>query len=102
VALLLLATFLAATPVTALVHAAEPVTLGDWMRTIFVSPDREIDRSPEALTVALPAPPPVALQTSSEQTPPKQPMVRDRLPEVWVRAGSRRSRRRRRKVGFSV
>jgi hypothetical protein len=90
-----LAAFLGALPVAALAHAHEPVTLGEWMRTVFVTPDREVDRGQKALAAAPPVPPPVALQTSSEQqTPPKQPAVRDRLPDVWVRRDRVRGRRR--------
>lgn len=84
-ALLALAGFLAALPVAALAHAAEPVTLAEWLRTIYVTPDRELDRSDPATVVAPPSPPPPALQTSSEQIPPKQPVLRNRVPDGWLR-----------------
>jgi hypothetical protein len=97
VAMLALAAFIAALPVAALAHAHEPVTLGEWMRTIFVTPDREMDRGQKALAATATPPPPVALQSSSEQqTPPKQQVVRDRLPDAWVRRDRVRGRRRRR------
>jgi hypothetical protein len=98
VAVVAAAMFCLALPVAALTNAAEPVTLADWLRTIYVTPDREIDRSDPAVVAPPPAPPPPALQTSSEQTPPKQPIVRDRLPDGWVRRNGwrpgRRARRR--------
>ena len=85
VALLALATFFAALPAGALAHAAEPVTLADWLRAIFVTPDRKIDRTAPAVAVATPPPPPLVLQTSSQQVPPKAPVIRDRIPEAWLR-----------------
>jgi hypothetical protein len=84
-ALLALLAFCLALPVAALANAAEPVTLADWLRTIHVTPDREIDRSDPAAVATTPAPPPPALQTSSEQIPPQQPIARDRVPEGWFR-----------------
>ena len=93
-----MAAFCLALPVAALANAVEPVTLADWLRTIYVTPDREIDRADPAMVASPPAPPPPALQTSSEQTPPKQPIVRDRLPEGWFRRNARHARRRNRRT----
>jgi hypothetical protein len=96
VALLSLGTLLAALPITAVAKAAEPVTLGEWMRIVFVTPDREIDSSQPGLAGTPPPTPPPVLQTSSEQTPPKpSSVVRDRLPDGWLRRDRARSRRRR-------
>ena len=96
VAILAMAAFVGALPATALSSAAEPVTLADWMRTIFVTPDREVDTSQPGLAAAPPPPPPVtAAQTQSEQTPPKDSVVRNRFPESWLRDRSRGRRRSR-------
>jgi hypothetical protein len=95
-AVLALAAFCLALPVAALANAAEPVTLAEWLRTIYVTPDREIDRSDPATVVAPPAPPPPAVQTSSEQVPPRQPIARDRVPEGWFRRNPWDPRRRNR------
>lgn len=80
-----LVAFLAALPATAVTNQAEPITLADWMRTIFLSPDREVDQHKPAIPVPTPAPPPPAPQTSSEQVPPQHTAVRTQLPEAWLR-----------------
>jgi hypothetical protein len=95
-AVMALAAFCLALPVAALANAAEPVTLAEWLRTIHVTPDRELDRSDPATVVAPPAPPPPAVQTSSEQVPPRQPIVRDRVPDGWFRRNPWYPRRRHR------
>jgi hypothetical protein len=92
-----LAAFLGVLPETAIMHSAEPVTLGDWLRQIFVTVDREIDRTAMGVAASSPPPPPAVLQTSSEQTPPRQSVDRSRLPDGWVRQSSRRTGRRRRR-----
>jgi hypothetical protein len=97
VAVVAMAAFCLALPVAAVANAAEPVTLADWLRTIYVTPDREIDRADPAVVVPPPAPPPPVLQTSSEQTPPKQPIVRDRVPEGWLRRNPWDPRKRHRR-----
>ncbi len=97
IAILALAAFLGVLPETAVLNAAEPVTLADWLRLIYVTPDREVDRTAPGLAAATAPAPPVVLQTSSEQTPPKPTADRNRLPDTWIRHPSRRSRRRRRR-----
>src|SRR5687767_1537199 len=92
VAALMVAAFLGALPAASIAGAAEPVTLADWMRTIFVTPDREVDSTQQGLAAAPPPAPPVALQTSSEPTPPKDTVVRNRMPESWLRDRSRARR----------
>lgn len=95
-ALATLLAFFAALPASALAHAAEPLTLGEWKRMLFVTPDRKIDRSNPAVATAPPVPPPVVLQTSSEQIPPQQPVVRDRIPDAWLRRDPWKPRKRNR------
>jgi hypothetical protein len=80
-----LCAFLAALPTTAVANAAAPITLADWMRTIFVTPDREVDQNKPAIPVPTPTPPTPAPQTSSEQVPPQNTAVRTQLPEAWLR-----------------
>ena len=87
-------------PLTAISGAAEPVTLGDWMRIIHVTPDREIDASQDGLAAVSTPPPAPVLQTSSEPAP-KEPVVRTTVPRLWfsrdfrtTRWSRRRSRRR--------
>src|SRR5688500_11191353 len=99
IALLALGAVRGALPATALSGAAEPVTLADWMRTVFVTPDREIDTSQPAVAVAPPPPPPVVLQTTSEQippdkAPPKRSGLRNQMPDTWLRSQTRARRRR--------
>jgi hypothetical protein len=94
VAFATLITFLAAMPAAALAHAAEPISFGDWMRTIFVTPDRKIDQSKPALAAGPLIPViQITLQTSSEQVPADHPVVRDRLPDVWIRRDRWRPRK---------
>ena len=105
VALLALAGFLGALPAAAIAGAAEPLTLADWMRTIFVTPDREVDTSQAGVAVTPPPPPPVALQTSSQQippekAPPKNNRLQNQMPDAWLRGQARGRRRRRRPAGI--
>jgi hypothetical protein len=95
VAIITLAGLMGLLPSAAILHASEPVTLADWLRQIFVTPDRKVDRFQPALAAASPPPPPVVLQTSSEKTPPSQAVNRSALPEAWMRQSARRSRKRR-------
>jgi hypothetical protein len=95
-AVLTLAAFLAVLPTTSIMNGAEAITLADWLRQIFVTVDRKLDDTALALAAATPPPPPVALQTSSEQTPPKPALDRNRIPDGWLRPPTRRGRRRRR------
>jgi hypothetical protein len=98
-ALLMALALVLALPVTATARGeAQPVTLGQWMRIIFVTPDREIDPSQKAVAVAPATPPPPVVQTSSEPAPAKEPVVRATPPRLWFpwqRDPPRRRRRRR-------
>jgi hypothetical protein len=85
-----------ALPITTIAAAeAAPVTVGDWMRTIFASPDREVDGSQKGLAATPPPAPQPALQTSSEPTPPKEPVARAQLPRLWFSGGRQNGRKRR-------
>jgi hypothetical protein len=94
-ALLLAIIFFVALPITVTTAAeAQPVTLGDWMRAIFLAPDRKFDPSQKGM--ALP-PRPVAeplVQTSSEPAPPKEPVAQTQVPRFWVPPRSTRRKRR--------
>jgi hypothetical protein len=94
-ALLAIATVLLALPIAATAGAAEPVTIGEWMRAIFVTPDREIDTSQEGVAAApAPLPAPTA-QASTQPTPPRAPVARaDVAPFGLPRDSARRKRRR--------
>ncbi|HEY0710400.1 MAG TPA: hypothetical protein VGG33_26575 [Polyangia bacterium] len=70
-------------PITALAHASEPVTVGDWMRQIFVTPDREIDPSQKGLAAAVPVTPPPAIDTSSQPIP-KEPQARPQVSRFFL------------------
>jgi hypothetical protein len=74
-----------ALPVTATAGGeAQPVTLGEWMRTIFVTPDREIDTSQKGVASAPPPLPTPVVQASSEPAPAKQPVARPQVPRLWL------------------
>ena len=96
VAVVAMAGLFASLPATAIANAAEPITLADWLRTIFVTPDREVDASQQGVAVSPPPPPPVVVQTSSERIPPEQPVVRNRVPDGWLRDDRQRDAKRRR------
>ncbi len=96
VAAIAMAGLLASLPATAIANAAEPITLADWLRTIFVTPDRELDASQQGVAVSPPPPPSVVVQTSSERIPPEQPVVRNRVPDGWLRDDRQRDAKRRR------
>jgi hypothetical protein len=99
-ALLMVVALLLVQPLTATAAGeAQPVTLGEWMRIIFVAPERQIDPSQKGVAVALATPPPPVVQTSSEPAPAKEPVVRATPPRFWLpkdRDPPRRWRRRRR------
>jgi hypothetical protein len=76
--------------------AAHPVSLGDWMRTIFASASRKIDPAQKGVGVAPPPIPAQQLQPSSEPAAPKQPATSMEGPRFWVDRESVRKRRSRR------
>jgi hypothetical protein len=92
------ALLLALPTITTTGAAAQPVTFADWMRAVFVTPDRKIDPSHKGTAVAPPPLPPAAVQASSEPAPPKEPIQRVQVPRLWFRGDGRRSRRRRRQA----
>ena len=78
---------------------AAPVTWGEWKRIVYNTPDREVDATQTGPATAPPPAPPPALQTSSEPSPPKEPVARAQIPRLWFSGKSQtgRSRRRRRR-----
>jgi hypothetical protein len=89
---------LLALPATTTARAlAEPVTIGDWMRVLFVTPDRKLDASHDGLAWTPPPPPAPQVQTSSEPAAPAEPAARTEIPRLWLRRDSRRTGRRRRR-----
>ena len=96
VAVVAMAAFCLALPVAALANAAEPVTLADWLRTIYVTPDREIDPADPAVVV----PPPAFHRPSSDvqRANPTEATDRSRpLARRLVRRNAWDSRRRNRR-----
>jgi hypothetical protein len=93
VALFALFALLSSLPTTVLAGASQPVTVGDWMRQIFVTPDREIDASQKGLAAAVPIAPPPIVDTSSQPIP-KEPQVRPFVPRFYLPRESWRRRPR--------
>jgi hypothetical protein len=97
-ALLMLLSLILALPVTATARGeAAPVTLGEWKRIVYNTPDREIDATQKGVAAAPPPAPQPALQTSSESSPPKEPVVRTQIPRMWFSGKPQRGRGRRRR-----
>jgi hypothetical protein len=94
-ALLAIATMVIALPIGATAGAAEPVTIGDWMRTIFVTADRDIDTSQAGVAAAPPPLPAPAAQASTQPAPPKAPVVRAEVARLGLPRDSARRKRRR-------
>ena len=85
-----------ASPLMAVAHAAaQPITAGDWMRAIFVAPDRKIDTMHQGVTAATTPMPPQELQSTNEPAPPKPAVTGADGPRLWVRRRAVRKRRRR-------
>jgi hypothetical protein len=77
---------------------AQPLTMGEWMRILFVTPDRELDASQKGVAIAPPPLPAPQVQTSSDPAPPKEPVNRAaQSPRLWFRGGGLRTGRRRRR-----
>jgi hypothetical protein len=95
--LLVAVAFFLALPMTVISAAeAEPVTVGDWMRTIFATPGRKIDTGQKGIAVASPPAPPPTVQTSSEPAPPKEPVARTQVPRFFLPRETDRKQRWRR------
>jgi hypothetical protein len=89
--------FLLALPTMATASAeAQPVTLGDWMRTIFVTPDCKVDTAQKGVAAAPPPVPVPALQSSSAPAAPKEPVAQNQVARFWLQPEGRTKRRRRR------
>jgi hypothetical protein len=98
IALLVALSLILALPITATARGeAAPVTLGDWMRNIHVSSDREIDLTQDGLAAAAPPAPMPAVQTSSEPAAPKEPVTRNQVPRLWFSGKPQTLRKRRRR-----
>jgi hypothetical protein len=97
-ALVLAVALFLASPIAAVESAAaQPVTLGDWLRMTFVTMGCKTDPSEKGLGVAPPPAPPPALQTSSEPAPPKDPATTVQVPRFWFRREANGKRRRARR-----
>jgi hypothetical protein len=97
-ALITAAALLLALPVTATARGeSQPVTLGEWMRIIFVTPDREIDSSQKGTAIAPPPLPTQAVQTSSEPAPTREPIARAQIPRLWLTRKQEQARKHRRR-----
>ena len=75
---------------------AQPLTMGEWMRMLFVTPDRQLDPAQKAAIAPPPLPIP-QIQTSSEPSPSQEPVNRAQSPRLWFTSGGRRTGRRRRR-----
>ena len=89
IALLTLLAILAWAPTACLTHAAQPVTMGDWMTMVYATAQRPTKPDPTAIVVeshrlgAPPAPAP------AEQLPPESRVMRPVLPGALPRKDQR-------------
>ena len=83
-----------AMPITVTVAAeAQPVTLAQWMRAIFVTVDRQVDPTEKALALTPPPPPVPIVDPTSEPAPPRTPALQPEVPRFWLRRERGRKRR---------
>ena len=61
--------------------------MGEWMRILFVTPDRELDPTQRGMAIAPPPMPAPQIQTSSEPSPSQEPVNRAQSPRLWFRGG---------------